>query len=115
MKKIQKYYELLSDQENESNIILVNQCPVNLRNKVAYVLTKAIANSEIKKTDCKIRKNSTNQSIGNQIAEHTEKRLSQYLPIHDFVLKPCSGPGYPDSTLINISSKQFQLCIDHMK
>tara|TARA_Y100001970_G_scaffold134584_1_gene165703 strand:+ start:1747 stop:2352 length:606 start_codon:yes stop_codon:yes gene_type:complete len=102
--QLSKYYELLLQYEKEERVALVDHWPVDLRNKIIDAISNAILISKLKERDCQLIKESTNQSIGNQIAKYTKNKLAKNIN-NNFYIKECKGPGYPDYTLIDISRK----------
>lgn len=81
---------------------LIHQWPQELRNAIVSAFENAVSESSVKGSICSIPPGTTNQSIGNKIEEYIVPILDSGLS--GFSISKCSGPGYPDQTLIQQST-----------
>ena len=81
---------------------LIHQWPQGLRNTIVSAFENAVSESSVKGSICPIPPGTTNQSIGNKVEEYIVPILDSGLS--GFSISKCSGPGYPDQTLIQQST-----------
>ena len=81
---------------------LIYQWPQELRNAIVSAFENAVSRSSVKGSICPIPLGTSNQSIGNKIEEYIVPILDSGLS--GFSISKCSGPGYPDQTLIQQST-----------
>ena len=98
MSNLSDYYKDLLRWEGQQYRKLVYQWPQDLRDAIVSAFVDAVLETSIKGSICPIKPNSKNQSIGNQIEKYTIEKLNT--AILGFSILRCSGPGYPDKTLI---------------
>ncbi len=103
MRNLSDYYTDLLNWEEAAQAQLVHEWPVELRQAVETDIVLAVRASGVKGTRAPIRPGSTNQSIGNQVAEYTTSALK--LHTSTFSIGPCPGAGYPDKTIMERSTQ----------
>lgn len=81
---------------------LIHQWPQELRNTIVSAFENAVSESSVKDSICPIPPGTTNQAIGNKVEEYIVPILDGGLS--GFSIVKCSGPGYPDQTLIQQST-----------
>ena len=81
---------------------LIHQWPQKLRDAIVSAFENAVSKSSVKGSICPIPPGISNQSIGNKVEEYIVPILDSGLS--DFSIAKCSGPGYPDQTLIQQST-----------
>lgn len=102
MPSLNDYYTDLLNWEGVSPITLVHAWPVQLRQSVEADIVSSVTSSRVKGSNCPLRPGSTNQSIGNQVENYTIPLLEQHTS--GFRMGPCSGAGYPDKTLTELTT-----------
>lgn len=102
MATLSDYYKDLLVWEGIPDRQLVNPWPATLIKAIEQDMRASIITGKIIGLPCPIRDGSTNQSIGNQVEEHAIPALAENLGM--FRLCKCSGAGYPDQVLTEISS-----------
>ena len=98
MSNLREYYADLLRWEEQQYRQLIHAWPEDLRDAIVVTFVNAVSDSLIKGSVCSIRPDSTNQSIGNQVAKYTVVRLNTV--ILQFSILHCSGAGYPDKVLL---------------
>ena len=78
--------------------------PAGRRRNFGSFLRTAVATSQITEHGIPIRADSTNQSIGNQVADFFVPIINQHL--QQYRIDACPGGGYPDKILVEISSRR---------
>jgi len=97
-----EYYQDLLESEELQEQELISAWLPDLITEVTNDITQAVENSNLINSLCPIQPNSSNQSIGNQIATHLSDRLNEQL--QNFNLLRCLGQeGYPDRILVRIA------------
>ena len=71
---------------------------------ISAAFRTAVATSQITEQGIPIRADSTNQSIGNQVADFFVPIINQHL--QQYRIDACPGGGYPDKILVEISSRR---------
>ena len=99
MSNLKDYYKDLLHWEGEEPRQLVHQWPHDLRNAIEAAFVDAVSTAVLKDSDCPLKPNSTNQSIGNQVEKYTLGKLGRV--ISGFSICRCQGQGYPDKMLIH--------------
>ena len=108
MSTLLEYYNDLQKWENITPEVLVSLWNQTECNDIEAGFSQAISASSIIGNSVPIRPGSTNQSIGNQVEKYLIRIVSPYMS--SFWIDECSGPGYPDKTLIARStSKKYPL------
>ena len=97
MTTFEEYYKELSKREGFDQRELISVWDKNLIDEVSQDFEQAVASSEFIDSLCSIRENSSNQSIGNQVAGYAIDELNEHLKIYK--IEKCSGSGYPDRLL----------------
>jgi hypothetical protein len=69
---------------------------------IASDFRRAFSDSRLAKRPLLVAAGTNNQSAGNRVAEFIQKQLDSRL--RHFRIKPCQGPGYPDSRLCCIGN-----------
>ncbi len=103
MASLSDYYCDLLVWENIPHTELVHAWDTALITKIEKDIRVSIQSKGVIGLKCPIRAGSTNQSIGNQVEEHAIPIVAQ--GINSFSLSKCSGSGYPDRLLTELSSK----------
>lgn len=99
MSNLKVYYKDLLHWEGEEHRQLVHQWPHDLREAIESAFVDAVSTAALKGSDCLLKPNSTNQSIGNQVEKYTLGKLGRV--ISGFSICRCQGQGYPDKMLIH--------------
>jgi hypothetical protein len=107
MKNFAEYYKDLLEWEGVGFQELITTWKFDLIKQIINDFEQAVRNSVIKTLLCPIRKDSTNQSIGNQVEVYAIEKLNEKL--HGFIIENCSGAGYPDRILAKGDFKQIAL------
>src|SRR5262249_20068986 len=71
---------------------------------ISAAFRNAFAESRIIEQTIPIRPGSTNQSIGNQVADFFVPMMNQHL--QQYRIDACPGGGYPDKILVEIASRR---------
>jgi len=91
---LKDYYEKLLVWEKVQPCELISEWPKSLIASAEAAIGAAFVQSAMKAAHLVLLEGSENQSIGNQVAVFFHRRISPV--ITDWLLSPCSGPGYPD-------------------
>ena len=102
MASLSDYYKDLLIWESIPHTELVYAWDKTLISKIEKDFRSSIQTKNIIGLKCSIITGSTNQSIGNQVEEHSMPVIA--LGIKGFSLSKCSGAGYPDQLLTELSS-----------
>jgi hypothetical protein len=81
---------------------LVGEWDQETSDRISAAVRAAITASRLTEKEIPLRAGSSNQSIGNQVAEFLVKSLNEHL--EGFRIDPCPGGGYPDKILVEIAS-----------
>jgi hypothetical protein len=100
--RIAEYYEELQRREGLEPVQLVAEWAQGDVDAISAAFRKAFAASRITEKAIPIRVGSTNQSIGNQVADFFVPAMNQHL--QQFRIDACPGGGYPDKILVEIVS-----------
>lgn len=100
--RIAEYYEELQRREGLEPVQLVAEWAQGDVDAISAAFRKAFAASRITEKAIPIRVGSTNQSIGNQVADFFVPAMNQHL--QQFRIDACPGGGYPDKILVEIAS-----------
>jgi len=92
----QSHNELLK-REGSEQCAMISVWNKNLIKEISQDFEQSVANSKIVDSFCKIRPNSSNQSVGNQMEVYAIEQLNEHLKIYQ--IEKCSGAGYPDRIL----------------
>jgi hypothetical protein len=97
-----EYYQDLLESEDLQEQELISVWLPDLITEVTNEIGQAVENSNLINSLCQIEPNSSNQSIGNQIATHLSNRLNEQM--QNFNLLRCIGrEGYPDRILVRVA------------
>lgn len=100
--RIAEYYEELQRREGLEPVQLVAEWAQGDVDAISAAFRNAFAASRITEQAIPIRVGSTNQSIGNQVADFFVSVMNQHL--QQFRIDACPGGGYPDKILVEIAS-----------
>jgi hypothetical protein len=100
--RIADYYVELQRREGLEPIELVADWNQETTEAISAAFRAGIADSRITEQEIPLRRRSTNQSIGNQVAEFFVLAVNRHL--QGFRLDPCPGGGYPDKVLVELAS-----------
>ncbi|MFZ5494637.1 MAG: hypothetical protein ACOZE5_04790 [Verrucomicrobiota bacterium] len=103
MATLEDFYKDLLAWENIPHRPLVHAWPLALVSKIETNIRASVHSGTVIGLRCPIRRGSTNQSIGNQVADYALPKLAANLV--DFRITRCSGSGYPDQVLTEIISR----------
>ena len=92
------YYRELQQREALQILELVANWNANVVEVISVDFRNAMAASQINRQAVPIRPASTNQSIGNQVADFFTLQFPQHLSGHE--VRACAGAGYPDKILV---------------
>ena len=92
------YYRELQIREGLTPTELVADWDNAAVNEISADFRSAMANSKIIQQVVPIRPGSSNQSVGNQVADFFTLQFPGFLTQH--VIRACSGAGYPDKILV---------------
>jgi hypothetical protein len=107
MSNFEEYYKELLEREGFEKRELISIWDKNLINEISKDFEQAIEKSDFIESFCKIRLNSSNQSIGNQTEVYAIEQLNGHLKI--FQIEKGSGAGYPDRILAKGDFKHIAL------
>jgi hypothetical protein len=102
--RIAEYYNELQRRENLEPAELVAEWAPADTDAISAAFRTAIAASHITEQGIPIRTGSTNQSIGNQVADFFVPIINQHL--QQYRIDACPGGGYPDKILVEIASRR---------
>ncbi len=102
--RIAEYYKELQRREGLEPVELVADWARRDTDAISGAFRTAVTASQITKLDIPIRAGSTNQSIGNQVADFFVPIMNQHL--QDYRIDACPGGGYPDKILAEIASRR---------
>ena len=106
-----EYYQDLLELEELQEQELISAWLPDLIAEVTNDIRQAVENSNLINSLCPIQPNSSNQSIGNQIASHLSDRLNEQL--QNFNLSRCLGQeGYPDRILVRLADDSRHLSFE---
>jgi len=99
--RIAEYYNELQRRESLDPVELVAEWAQADTDAISGAFRKAFAASRITEQTIPIRAGSTNQSIGNQVADFFVPVINQHL--QQYRIDACPGGGYPDKILVEIA------------
>jgi hypothetical protein len=102
--RIAEYYNELQRREGLEPVELVAEWAQSDTDAISAAFRTAVATSRITEQGIPIRAGSTNQSIGNQVADFFVPTINQHL--QQYRIDACPGGGYPDKILVEIASRQ---------
>jgi len=108
--RIAEYYNELPRREGLEPTELVAEWAQVDTDAISAAFRNAFARSRIIENTIPIRQGSTNQSIGNQVADFFVPVINEHL--QQYRIDACPGGGYPDKILVEIASRrtfQFEL------
>lgn len=97
MRTFKAFYRELQQREGLKPLRLVSAWAKHDTARIARKTKHAFEATDLKNAVVRIKRGSTNQSIGNQIANFVVKTLNSRL--QEFRIDDCSGTGYPDKIL----------------
>ena len=100
--RIAEYYTELQRREGLEPIELVGAWEQNTTNRISQDFRAGIAASRLVEQEIPLRERSSNQSIGNQVAEFFVPAINSHL--QGYRIEPCPGGGYPDKILVEVAS-----------
>jgi len=106
--RIAEYYNELQRRESLDPVELVAEWAQADTDAISGAFRKAFAASRITEQTIPIRAGSTNQSIGNQVADFFVPVINQHL--QQYRIDACPGGGYPDKILVEIASRRTFPC-----
>jgi len=107
MPSFEEYYRELLKREGSEQCELISVWDKNLINEISQDFEQSVANSEFIDSFCKIRPNSSNQSIGNQVEVYAIDELNKHLKTYQ--IEKCPGAGYPDRILAKSNFRHIAL------
>lgn len=96
--RIADYYTELQRREGLEPIELVAAWDQDMPDRISTAFRAAITASHILEQEIPLREDSSNQSIGNQVADFFVPAINAHL--EEFRIQPCPGGGYPDKVLV---------------
>jgi hypothetical protein len=102
--RIAEYYNELQRREGLDPVELVAEWAQPDTDAISAAFRNAFAASRIIEQAIPIRPGSTNQSIGNQVADFFVPVMNQNLQAYR--IDACPGGGYPDKILVEIASRR---------
>ncbi len=100
--RIADYYIELQRREGLEPIEVVAEWDQTTAEDISAAFRVGIGASRITEQEIPLRQGSTNQSIGNQVAEFFVLAVNRHL--QGYRIDPCPGGGYPDKILVEIAS-----------
>jgi hypothetical protein len=100
--RIAEYYIELQRREGLEPIELVGAWDQNTPDCFSQSFRAGIAASGLLEQEIPLRERSSNQSIGNQVADFFVPAINAHL--QGYRIDPCSGGGYPDKILVETAS-----------
>ena len=100
--RIAEYYIELQRREGLEPIELVGAWDQNTPDRISQSFRAGIGASRLLEQEIPLRERSSNQSIGNQVADFFVPAINAHL--QGYRIDPCSGGGYPDQILVEIAS-----------
>src|SRR6266700_6027333 len=101
---IAEYYNELQRREGLEPVELIADWKAQDADAISAAFRNAFATSRIIEQTIPIRPGSTNQSIGNQVADFFVPVINQHL--QSYRIDACPGGGYPDKILVEIDSRR---------
>jgi len=95
---LRDYYRELQLRERLTPTDLIGDWDNTAVNEISADFSTAMTNSQITQQVVPIRPGSSNQSVGNQVADFFTLQFPAFLTKH--VIRACSGAGYPDKILV---------------
>jgi hypothetical protein len=92
------YYRELQLREGLTPTDLIGDWDNTAVNEISADFSTAMMNSQITQQVVPIRPGSSNQSVGNQVADFFTLQFPAFLTEH--LIRACAGAGYPDKTLV---------------
>src|SRR5438094_1911663 len=102
--RIAEYYDELQRREGLEPVQLVAEWSEADTDAISTAFRNAFAASRITEQTIPIRVGSSNQSIGNQVADFFAPVINQRL--EQYRIDACPGGGYPDKILVEIASRR---------
>lgn len=102
--RIAEYYNELQRREGLQPVELVAEWTEADTDAISAAFRNAFSASRIIEQTIPIRTGSTNQSIGNQVADFFVPFINQHL--QQYRIDGCPGGGYPDKILVEIASRR---------
>jgi len=102
--RIADYYNELQRREGLEPVELVAEWAQGDTDTISVAFRNAFAASRITEQTIPIRAGSTNQSIGNQVADFFVPVMNQHL--QSYRIDACPGGGYPDKILVETASRR---------
>jgi hypothetical protein len=103
--RIAEYYNELQRREGLGPVELVAEWAQADTDAISGAFRNAFAGSRIIEQTIPIRPGSTNQSIGNQVADFFVPVINRHL--QQYRIDACPGGGYPDKILVEIASRRI--------
>jgi len=100
--RLADYYNELQQREGLAPIELVAEWVQVDADAISTAFRAAVVASGITEENIPIRPRSTNQSIGNQVADFFVPAINQHL--QQYRIDACPGGGYPDKILVEVAS-----------
>jgi len=100
--QIAEYYNELQRREGLEPVELITEWAQRDTDAISAPFRNAVVVSRITEQGIPIRVGSTNQSIGNQVADFFVAAINQDL--QNYRIDACPGGGYPDKILVEIAS-----------
>src|SRR5438093_11840280 len=102
--RLAEYYNELQRREGLEPVELITEWAQRDTDAISAAFRNAIVASRITEHGIPIRADSTNQSIGNQVADFFVPIINQHL--QQYRIDACPGGGYPDKILVEIASRR---------
>ena len=102
--RLAEYYNELQRREGLEPIELITEWAQPDTDAISAAFRNAVVASQITEQGIPIRTGSTNQSIGNQVADFVVPGINQHL--QNYRIDACPGGGYPDKILVEIASRR---------
>ena len=102
--RIAEYYNELQRREGLEPVELIAEWAQADTEAISAAFRNAFSASRLTEQTIPIREGSTNQSIGNQVADFFVPVINQHL--QEYRIDACPGGGYPDKILVEITSRR---------
>src|SRR3984893_1795271 len=100
--RIAEYYDQLQRRDKVEPVPRVPGGEQGVTDSISAAFRNAVIGSRITEQGIPIRAGSSNQSIGNQVADFFVPAINQQL--QNYRIDACPGGGYPDKILVEIAS-----------
>lgn len=102
--RLAEYYHELQRREGLEPIELITEWAQRDTDAISAAFRNAVVASRITEQAIPTRAGSSNQSVGNQVADFFVPLINQHL--QQYRIDACPGGGYPDKILVEVASRR---------